>query len=156
MQAREQQHKGQSKAVTALGWGQMYSWVLKSGHFRLIHKCGRPCLLKSGCSGPFLHHLVKAEGPVQALTELQLQAMLYKPARGCAGRRGGDSKRHGQKPRLKDRDVSRAGSLQIHPDGAASCFWMLVGGTDLAPLITQPEKPSLHHHPTVSGESRSL
>lgn len=76
-------------------------------------------------------------------------------SKGCAERHGGDSKRHGQKPRLK-RDVSRAESLQIHPDRAASCFWLLVGGRDLAPLITQTEKPSLHHHHTVSGESRSL
>lgn len=33
---------------------------------------------------------------------------------------------------------------------------MLVGGRDLAPFITQREKPSLHHHHTGSGESRSL
>lgn len=76
-------------------------------------------------------------------------------SKGHAERRGGDTKRHGQKPRLK-RDVSRAESLQIHPDRAGSCFWLLVGGRDLAPLITQTEKPSLHHHHTVSGESRSL
>ena len=39
----------------------------------------------AGCSGPSLHHLVKAAGPAQALTQLQLQAVLYKPARGVLG-----------------------------------------------------------------------
>lgn len=87
---------GESKAITALGWGQMYPWVLKSRHSRLIHKCGRAWLLESGCSCPFLHHLVKAEGPAQALTQLQLQAMLYKPARGVLGGMVGTAKGTGR------------------------------------------------------------
>lgn len=32
-----------------------------------------------------MHRLVKGAGPAQAYTQLQLHAMLYKPARGVLG-----------------------------------------------------------------------